>query len=67
MIKLDITLFDTLQWTWVDFEIVSDSKEKALESIDKEYPRKYRDKPYSDGEDSLRIQFEEESDYFIIN
>ncbi len=67
MIKLDITLFDTLQWKWMDFEIVAESKEKALEAIDKEYPREYRDKPYSGGEDSLRIQWEEESEYFIIN
>lgn len=67
MIKLDVLLFDTLQWKWVDFEIVAGSKEKALEAIDKEYPRECRDKPYSGGEDSLIIEFEEESEYFIIN
>ena len=67
MIKLDVTLFDTLQWEWVDFEIVAESKEKALEAINKEYPREYRDKPYSGGGDSLSIDYEEESEYFIIN
>lgn len=58
MIKLDVSLFDTLQWKWVDFEIVAESKEKALDAIDKEYPREYRYKPYSRGEDSLIIEFE---------
>ena len=67
MIKLDVSLFDTLQWKWVDFEIVAESKEKALEAIDKEYPREYRYKPYSEGGDSLRIDYEEESEYFIIS
>ena len=69
MIKLDVTLFDTLQWKWVDFEVIAESEEKALEVIDKEYPREYRRKPYSGGEDtdSLSIQYREELEYFIIS
>lgn len=68
MIKLDVSVFDTLQWKWIDFEIVAESEEKALEAINKEYPREYRRKPYSGGEDidSLSIQYREESEYFII-
>ena len=67
MIKLDVTLFDSLQWKWVEFEVIAESKEEALEVIDREHPRGYRDKPYSNREDSLRIDYEEESEYFIIS
>ena len=69
MIKLDVNLFDTLQWKWIDFEIVAESEEKALEAINKEYTREYRGQPYSGGGediDSLSIQYREESEYFII-
>lgn len=67
MVKLDICLFDTIQWQWIDFEIIAESKEKALEAVEREYPRQYRDSPHSNGEDSLRIEFEFESEYFIVN
>lgn len=68
MIKLDVNLFDTLQWKWIDFEIIAETEEKALEAINIEYPLEFRGKPYSGSKeiDSLIINYKEKCDYFII-
>lgn len=67
MIKASIELFCRIQWKWIDFEIISNSKEEAINIINKEYPVEYRYKPYSENEDSFKIEYIEEANYFIIN
>ena len=54
MVKVEYILFDTLQWKNVEGTIYADTLDKALEGLNKEYPLKYRLKPYEKEEiDSL--------------
>ena len=46
MVKVEYILFDTLQWENVEGVIYADNLDKALEGLNKEYPLKYRLKPY---------------------
>lgn len=64
MIKLTVSLHCGLEWKWKELEIIADTKEVALNYIFENY--KHRNKPYSNGEDSLKIIEEEELNCFVI-
>lgn len=64
MIKIIVSLHCCLEWKWKEIEIIAETKEIGLDYIYKNY--KHRDKPYSNGEDSLEIIEEEELNCFII-
>ena len=67
MVKIEFSLFYGVEWAYKNVTIVSETKDKALEILEKEYPLEFRYKPYSEPkEDSLEIEDIEESDYFIL-
>ena len=66
MIKVEYMLFDTLQWENVEGTVYADTLDKALGGLNKEYPLKYRLKPYEkEAIDSLTYDILE-VEYIII-
>lgn len=67
MIKVEFSLFSRVEWAYKDLTIIAESKDKALEILNNEFPLEFRYRPFNGlKEDSLKIECEVEADYFIL-
>ena len=67
MILLEYKLFSSLEWEYVEGNIVADNIEIALSILNKNYPLEFRYKPFNDSKvDSLKYNIEE-AEYFILD
>lgn len=67
MVLLEFELFSSLDWKYIEGNIVADNTEIALSILNKNYPLEFRYKPFNDGKvDSLKYDIEE-AEYFIID
>lgn len=65
MIILHFSVFCRLAWKTREGKIVANSKEDAINAINKEFPLEFRNKPYEKHLDSLEIISTEDVEYDI--
>lgn len=57
MLLCEYSIWDSTRWDRVCGKVIVQSKKQWKEWLEKNHPRAFRSEPYTDGEDSLEVDF----------